>query len=147
MGQQSVSSYDLVSCIFLQSHLEPVPILKQKFSSFLKNKATTLRSKTKSCASCELLLLLPEIKTVYHFERESIILNERIMYVIQGVPGGKVNIPEGHSIGHFKKNVYMNMCSVPNSFRYLGLSILNLARNTFLPFYRNAPMSEACESV
>jgi hypothetical protein len=44
---------------------------------------------------------------------------------IQGVPGGKVNILGGHSIGHYKKKVYMNMCLIPNGFRYL-------ARNIFL---------------
>jgi hypothetical protein len=46
--------------------------------------------------------------------------------LIQSVPGGKVNILEGHSIGHSKKKVYMNMCPIPNGFRYL-------ARNIFLP--------------
>jgi hypothetical protein len=39
------------------------------------------------------------------------------------------------------------MCPIPNGFRYLALSIFNLARNIFLPFRRNAPLSEACESV
>jgi hypothetical protein len=58
-----------------------------------------------------------------------------------GDPGGKVNILGGHSIGHCKK-VYMNMC-----FQYLASSIFNLARNIFLPSHRNAPLSEACESV
>jgi hypothetical protein len=36
-----------------------------------------------------------------------------------------------------RKSVYMNMCPIPNGFRYL-------ARNIFLPSNRNAPMSEAC---
>jgi hypothetical protein len=48
---------------------------------------------------------------------------------IQGVPGGKVNILGGHS----KKKVHMNMCPIPNGFLYLARSILNLARNIFLP--------------
>jgi hypothetical protein len=39
------------------------------------------------------------------------------------------------------------MCPIPNGFRYLARSILNLTRNTFLPSNRNAPMSEAYESV
>jgi hypothetical protein len=39
-----------------------------------------------------------------------------------------------------RKNVYMNMCPIPNDFRYL-------ARNIFLPSHRNAPISEARESV
>jgi hypothetical protein len=36
---------------------------------------------------------------------------------IQGVPGGKVNILGGHSIGHSKQKRYMNMCPIPNGFR------------------------------
>jgi hypothetical protein len=46
------------------------------------------------------------------------------------------------------------MCPIPNGFRYLARSILNLARSIlnlarsiFHPFHRNAPLSEACESV
>jgi hypothetical protein len=35
----------------------------------------------------------------------------------QGVPGGKVSILGGHSIGHSKKKVYMNMCPIANAFR------------------------------
>jgi hypothetical protein len=66
---------------------------------------------------------------------------------IQSVPEGKANILEGHNIGHSKKKVYMNMCPIPNGFRYLASSILNLASNIFLPSRRNAPMSEACESM
>jgi hypothetical protein len=59
---------------------------------------------------------------------------------IQDVAGGKVNIRGGHSIGHLKKKVDLSMCPIPNCFRYL-------ARNIFRPSRRNAPMSEACESV
>jgi hypothetical protein len=33
-----------------------------------------------------------------------------------GVPGGKVNIVGGHSIGHSKQNVCMYVCLIPNSF-------------------------------
>jgi hypothetical protein len=62
---------------------------------------------------------------------------------IQSTPGGKVNILGGHSIGNSKKKVYINMCPIPNVFRYLARSILNLARNIFLPSRRNAPPSEA----
>jgi hypothetical protein len=32
-----------------------------------------------------------------------------------------------------RKKVYMNTSHIPNGFRYLARSILNLARNTFLP--------------
>jgi hypothetical protein len=35
---------------------------------------------------------------------------------IQSVPGGKVNILGGHSIGHSKQNMYTYMCLVPNVF-------------------------------
>jgi hypothetical protein len=30
----------------------------------------------------------------------------------QGAPGSKVNILGGHSIGHSKKKVHMNMCPI-----------------------------------
>jgi hypothetical protein len=66
---------------------------------------------------------------------------------IQSVPGGKDNIRGGHSIGHSKKKSLYEHVSYPNGFRYLERSILNLARNIFLPSRRNAPMSAACESV
>jgi hypothetical protein len=39
------------------------------------------------------------------------------------------------------------MFLIPNDFRYLARSILNSARNIFLPSRCNAPISEACESV
>jgi hypothetical protein len=45
------------------------------------------------------------------------------------------------------KKVHMKMCPIPNGFRDLASSILNLGRNIFLPSRRNAPMSEAGESV
>jgi hypothetical protein len=44
--------------------------------------------------------------------------NQRSLGFIQGVPGGKVNILVGDSIGHSKqKKLYMNMCPIPNGFR------------------------------
>jgi hypothetical protein len=76
-----------------------------------------------------------------------IILKLMCLSLIQDVPGGKVNILGDHSIGHSKKKVYMDMCPIPNDFRHSARSILHLARNIFIPFHRNAPMSEACESV
>jgi hypothetical protein len=36
---------------------------------------------------------------------------------IQNVPGGKVNILGGPSIGHSKQKLYMNMCPIPNGFQ------------------------------
>jgi hypothetical protein len=66
-------------------------------------------------------------------------------YYIQSVRRGKVNIPGGHSMGYSKKKVYMNMCLIPNGFRYLARSNSKLARNIFLPSNCNAPLSEACE--
>jgi hypothetical protein len=82
-----------------------------------------------------------QAKYPYNYEQVS------TSWYIQHVPGGKVNIVRVYSIGHSKKKVYMNMCPIPNGFRYLARSILNLARNIFLPARRNAPMPEACESV
>jgi hypothetical protein len=46
-----------------------------------------------------------------------------------------------------RKKVCMNMCPIPNGFRYLARSILNLAPIIFLPSRHNAPQSEARESV
>jgi hypothetical protein len=47
-----------------------------------------------------------------------------VLYIrVQGVLGGKVNIPEGHSIGHSKQKVYMYMCPVPNGFRDTAISL------------------------
>jgi hypothetical protein len=42
---------------------------------------------------------------------------------IQGVPGVKLNILGGHSIGHSKQNVYMYMCPIPNGFRDRAISL------------------------
>jgi hypothetical protein len=39
------------------------------------------------------------------------------------------------------------MCPIQNGFRYLARSTFNLGRNIFFPSRRNAPLSEACESV
>jgi hypothetical protein len=43
---------------------------------------------------------------------------------IQGFPGGNFNILGGHCVGHSKKKVCMNMCLIPNGFRYLAHNIL-----------------------
>jgi hypothetical protein len=42
---------------------------------------------------------------------------------IQNVPGGKVSILEGHSIGHSKQKIYMYMCPVPYGFRNRAISL------------------------
>jgi hypothetical protein len=47
---------------------------------------------------------------------------------IQGVPGGKDNILGGHSIGHSKQNLYMNMCPIPNGFRDRAILVVWLGR-------------------
>jgi hypothetical protein len=60
---------------------------------------------------------------------------------IEGVPGGKVNILGGHSIGHSEQKVHMYMCPIPNGYqdRYISLNssqifdkkeILRTASNT-----------------
>jgi hypothetical protein len=56
-------------------------------------------------------------------ERESVCV---YVYVyIQNVPGGKFNILRDHSIGHSKQknNVHMYMCSIPNGFRDIAISL------------------------
>jgi hypothetical protein len=42
---------------------------------------------------------------------------------IQSVPGGKVNILGGHSIGHSKQKVYMYVCLIPKDFRDRAISL------------------------
>jgi hypothetical protein len=43
--------------------------------------------------------------------------------VIQNVPGVKVNMLGGHSIGYSKQTVYMHMCPIPNGFRDKAISL------------------------
>jgi hypothetical protein len=38
----------------------------------------------------------------------------QLLYVIQSVPGGKVNILGGHSIGHSSQKLYTHMYPTPN---------------------------------
>jgi hypothetical protein len=48
---------------------------------------------------------------------------------IQVVPGGKVNILGGHSIGHFKqKQLYIYMCPIPNGFWDRAISLYSSYR-------------------
>jgi hypothetical protein len=42
---------------------------------------------------------------------------------IQSVPGRKVSILGGHTIGHSKQKVYMYMCPIPNGFRDRAISL------------------------
>jgi hypothetical protein len=49
---------------------------------------------------------------------------DHIPDTIQGVPGGKVNILGGHSIGHSKQNIiYTYTCPIPNGFRDRAISL------------------------
>jgi hypothetical protein len=67
-----------------------------------------------------------------HISRGSIFIKlrpEKKIYT--GVPGGKVNILGGRVSVIPTKKVYMNMCAIPNGFRYLARSILSL--RAFLP--------------
>jgi hypothetical protein len=50
------------------------------------------------------------------------LINEEAAY-IQSVPGGRVSIPGGHSIGHPKQKVYMYMCPIPNGFPDRAISL------------------------
>jgi hypothetical protein len=47
---------------------------------------------------------------------------------IQDVPGRKDNILGGHSIGHSKQKLYMNMCPIPNGFRDRATLVVWLGR-------------------
>jgi hypothetical protein len=65
---------------------------------------------------------------------------------VQGVPGGKVNILGGHNIGHsMKKNLYEHV-SYSERFPIFGAQYFEFGAQYF-PSHRNAPLSEACESV
>jgi hypothetical protein len=57
-----------------------------------------------------------------------------------GVPGGKVNILGGHSIGHSKKNCLYQHVSYSERFPVF-------VEQYSFPSHRNAPKSQACKSV
>jgi hypothetical protein len=46
-----------------------------------------------------------------------------VLQVIQGVPGGKISIQRGHSIGYSKQNCIVYMCPIPNGFRDRAISL------------------------
>jgi hypothetical protein len=48
---------------------------------------------------------------------------------MQNALGGRVNILEGHSIGHSKQNVHMYMCLIPNSFRDTAIVCVRVCRD------------------
>jgi hypothetical protein len=80
-------------------------------------------------------------------------LTSRKLFVtlqIHGVAGGMFYILGGHSIGHSKQKLYMDMCPIPNGFRDTAISLyrgLAWAPSIVLPSRLAAPLSEACESV
>jgi hypothetical protein len=50
--------------------------------------------------------------------------NPKRLYSIKKVPGGKVCILVGHSIGHYKqKELYTYKCPIPNGFRDRAISL------------------------
>jgi hypothetical protein len=58
----------------------------------------------------------------------NVVLSNHICVLIQSVPGVKVTIQGGHSIGHSKqKKVYMCMCPIPNGFRDRAISLYRRA--------------------
>jgi hypothetical protein len=42
---------------------------------------------------------------------------------LQDVPGGKIIIMGGHIMDHYKQEVYMYMCPIPNGFRDRAISM------------------------
>jgi hypothetical protein len=42
---------------------------------------------------------------------------------IKNVPGGKVNILGGHTMGHSEQKLYMYMCPIPKGFRDRSMSL------------------------
>jgi hypothetical protein len=83
----------------------------------------------------------PETKIYYAGEDQQQFTLPAIKDVKRWGPSGSFPFPFG------SLTCIMNMCPFPNGFWYLARSILNLARNIFLPSRRNASRSEACESV
>jgi hypothetical protein len=45
------------------------------------------------------------------------------VHAIQGVPGGKVNILGGHSVGYSEGNLCMYVCPILNGFRDRAISL------------------------
>jgi hypothetical protein len=121
----------------------PHCVIYQKTEFFIVN---AVRTSNRTYLIVLLRNLSPVVCGMYYCR--NLYMCQLLMFLfIQGVPVGKVNILGRHSIGHSKKIVCRNMCPIPNGFRHLARSILNLAHNIFLPSHRNFPMSEACESV
>jgi hypothetical protein len=56
------------------------------------------------------------------------------LFLIKNVPGGMVNILGGHSIGHSKKKVYMNVCPIPKGLWYMGSQYFELGAQYFPSF-------------
>jgi hypothetical protein len=65
----------------------------------------------------------------------------------QGVPGGKLNILGGHSIGHFKKKSLYEHVSYSERFPIFGWQYFKFGEHIFLPSYCNAPIPDAYELV
>jgi hypothetical protein len=68
-------------------------------------------------------------------------------YIYTGVPGGKVNILGGHSIGHSKKESLYEHVSYSERVQIFGAQYFGFGAQYFPSLPRNAPLSEACESV
>jgi hypothetical protein len=55
-------------------------------------------------------------------------------FCVQGVPGGKVGILGGHSIGRSKQKIVYILCSIQNGFRDRAISLYSSqTRNTPCP--------------
>jgi hypothetical protein len=63
-----------------------------------------------------------------------------ISQYIQNVPWGKVNILEGHTIGHSKQKVYTYMCPTPNGFPDRAISLYRRATRHVLTELQSALM-------
>jgi hypothetical protein len=60
--------------------------------------------------------------------------------IIQNVPGGKVSILGGHSIGHSNQKHCMYICPIPNGFRDRPISL-------YSTLYRRATRLAKCIDV
>jgi hypothetical protein len=69
--------------------------------------------------------------------------NDRTFSCIQIIPGEKVDIIGGHSIGHSKQKFYMHVCPIPNGFRDRAISLYSNRRATRHVLTRVAKCIEA----
>jgi hypothetical protein len=107
-----ITKWIVISCV----RFEVLTALTMRNAGFWRH-VEAIRSSETSVHTRSTRQRIPE-NVILHCNQLIWVLFLRKFSTIQSVPGGKVNILGGHSIGHSKqKTVYMHMCSIPNGFR------------------------------